>query len=221
MISENMLMRNKKIADYALTLCDKMGLSKEYSGKEIYSFLLMYNAEFLSIDFSNKNEVLNAFKSLSFRKKRLFDTTTLQYDYLQRELTIIHLALLHFDMNGNEIDINEKKYEIEQLFGKDSFIYESIIKTIEYFYPDVEKMENITLDFAGIRNGKVQEYNIKFEANINDDIYNDFILYLVDNYIYIDADVLIKNIKKYFMLRHLSCDNFVITNNDILSIQKI
>lgn len=221
MISENMLIINKRIADYALTLCDKMGFSREYSGKEIYSFLLMYNVDFLNINLSDKNEITNVFKNLSFKRQRLFDVSKLQYEYLRKELTIIHLALLHFDINGNEIGIEEKRHEIEQLFGKDSFIYESINSIINYFYPKVDNLEKVILNFSGKFNNELKEYNIQFMANINDDIYNDLILYLIDNYVYIDVNEIIKNIKRYFELRHLRCDNFIVTHNDILSIQKI
>ena len=62
----------------------------------------------------------------------------MQYEYLRKELTIIHLALLHFDINGNEIGIEEKRQKIKQLFGKDSFIYESVNNIINYFYPKVD-----------------------------------------------------------------------------------
>lgn len=135
----------------------------------------MYNVDFLNINLSDKNEITNVFKNLSFKRQRLFDVSKLQYEYLRKELTIIHLALLHFDINGNEIGIEEKRQEIKQLFGKDSFIYESVNNIINYFYPKVDNLEKIILNFTGKFNNELKEYNIQFVANINDDIYNDLI----------------------------------------------
>lgn len=221
MIDDKLLLRNKKIADYALTLFDTLGASVEYDGHSIYYFLLGYNANFLNVNFEDENDVNKRFKSLSYKDKRLFDTSSFNHDYLQKELNIIHLAILHFDENGNEISIEEKIKEIEKYFKKDSYIYESIMDTIKYYYPDDIKMQPVTFSFSGTHDKETKTYNIDFNISINDKIFNDFIFYMVENYIFIDSNYLIKFINNFAQTRHLEVKDISVNETGGASIEKI
>lgn len=132
MIQESLLLRNKKIADYALSICEENNVSVEYNGLQIYSYLLLFNRYFFDINLSDDLEVESAYKASSnivFKYKPIF-FTDIEEPYYNRICLVIFKSILHFDKNGNFISFEQKLKEIEDLFGKHSFIYDKIKEII-------------------------------------------------------------------------------------------
>lgn len=220
MINDKLLLRNKRIADYALDLCKKLGLSEEYSGKKIYSYLLMYNTDFQDADFNNQKQMKNIFNYMIYDKRKVFEKFV-EYDYLQKQLNVIHLSILHFDKDGNEVDINTKLKEIKEYFGENSSIYNVFTELANYYYPKLISDKKITLKFSGIVENKIKEYDIDFSCKMNDEIFSELILYLISNYSYLKTEEIINHIKEFLYIHHIECNQFDVNERSELNITKI
>lgn len=220
MITEKLLLRNKKVADYALELCKKLGVSIEYTGKRIYSFLLLYNHSFLDIDFNDMKQVETAFKTLKYERTCIF-TDFKRDDHTQKYNDIIWLSILHFDKNGNEVDINTKCDEIKDIFGEESYVYKSIEKIADYYYPVLDEEKSILIKFSDIVEDKLKEYDIIFNCKMNDEIFNDFIIYITNVYCYLNPSKIVEYIKQFLYVKHIDCKEFKIIQNNQLSIDSI
>ena len=179
MISNELLLRNKKVADISLEIAKKVGITNSFDGNKIYSFFLTYNKSFEGIDLKDETNVKNAINKTKEFFKIFYNNLDYDFfsiykknDYMKRIFDILYLTILHTNFDGEFVSIEEKINEIKDMFGEDSYVYNLFLTfkkiSLKRVYFDSKKSPASKALAVGRSSSQISnEYIIKDKKNMN------------------------------------------------------
>jgi hypothetical protein len=219
MISNELLLRNKKVADISLEIAKKVGITNNFDGNKIYSFFLIYNKSFEGIDLRDEIMVKNAINKTKEFFKIFYNNLDYDFfsiykknDYMKRIFDILYLTILHTNSDGEFVSIEEKINEIKDMFGEDSYVYNLFLKiSNEYIIKD---KKNMNFKFSFINTGIVSDETngiiVKCTADINEDYIKKLILHIFSTASFKYVSDFKRELEIFFYIYDIKYDNLEI-----------